>query len=196
MKHSIQLLLSELSVLNTVSVSEVFGVERARSTMHNWIHKADLRPVSGKMPDHVAVDETLIDLNDEHYWLYVAVDPETNDLLYTSLEPTTNTGLAEVFLAELSERYDVADAIFLINGVHSLQAACHPAGYNFRYEKHGNRNAVERIFREIKRRTVCFSNCIRTPQQTQPTTASGCSASHGRHSPDAARGGIRESPNR
>jgi transposase-like protein len=28
------------------------------------------------------------------------------------------------------------------------------------YEKHGNRNAVERVFRETKRRTVCFSNCF------------------------------------
>jgi len=45
----------------------------------------------GKSPDHVAVDEAVIRLNDELYWLYAAVDPETNELLHTSLEPTTNT---------------------------------------------------------------------------------------------------------
>ena len=100
MKLSIQLHLSGLSLLNTVSVLEIFGVERARSTVHNWIHKADLQPTSGKIPDHVAVDETVIQLNDDQYWLYAAVDPETNELLYTSLEPTTNTGLTKVFLAE------------------------------------------------------------------------------------------------
>ena len=160
MKLSIQLHLSGLSLSNTVSVLEIFGVERARSTVHNWSHKADLQPTSGKNPDHVAVDETVIQLNDEQYWLYAAVDPETNELVYTSLEPTTNTGLARTFLAELSEKHDVADAIFLIDGAHSLQAACHRAGYDFRYEKHGNRNAVERVFREIKRRTICFSNCF------------------------------------
>jgi len=33
----------------------------------------------------------VIRLNDELYWLYAAVDPETNELLHTSLEPTTNT---------------------------------------------------------------------------------------------------------
>jgi len=78
---------------------EVFGVKRGRSTMHNWIHKADLQPESGKNPDHVAVDETVIRLNDEQYWLYAAVDPE-NELLHTSLEPTTNTVIAQTFLTQ------------------------------------------------------------------------------------------------
>ena len=41
-KLSIQLHLTELSLLNTISIFEVFGVERARSTVHNWVHKADL----------------------------------------------------------------------------------------------------------------------------------------------------------
>jgi len=52
MKLSIQLHLSGLSLLNTVRVCEVFGVERARSTVHKWVHKADLQPGSGKNPDH------------------------------------------------------------------------------------------------------------------------------------------------
>ena len=160
MKLSIQLHLSGLSLSNTVRVLDVFGVQRARSTVHNWVHKADLQPESGKKPDHVAVDDTVIQLNDEQYWLYAAVDPETNELLHTSLEPTTNTVLAQTFLAKIDEKHDVSEAVFLIDGAQSLQAACHRGGYDFRYEKHGNRNAVERVFREIKRRTICFSNCF------------------------------------
>ena len=42
MKLSIQLHLAGLSLSNTVSILEVFGVKRARSTVHNWVHKADL----------------------------------------------------------------------------------------------------------------------------------------------------------
>jgi transposase-like protein len=49
------------------------------SYAHNWVHKADLQPESGRSPDHVAVDETVIRLNDEQYWLYAAVDPEANE---------------------------------------------------------------------------------------------------------------------
>jgi len=60
MKIIIQLHLCGLSLSNTVRVLEVFGVQRARSTIHNWVHKADLQPEPGKNPDNVAVDETVI----------------------------------------------------------------------------------------------------------------------------------------
>jgi putative transposase len=57
-------------------------VDRHRSIVHNWVQKAELRPTDGADPDHVAVDETVIQLNDERFWLYAAVDPETNRLLH------------------------------------------------------------------------------------------------------------------
>ena len=41
MKLSIQLHLARLSLSNTVSALEIFGIERARSTVHNWVHKAE-----------------------------------------------------------------------------------------------------------------------------------------------------------
>ena len=160
MKLSIQLHLAGLSLSNTVSFLEIFGVERVRSTVHNWVHKADLQPEDGQKPDHVAVDETVIRLNDEQYWLYAAVDPETNKLLHTKLEPTTNKVVAHTFFAELSEKHDVDDAVFLIDGSRSLKDACSRHGYDFRYERHGNRNSAERVFREVKRRTSSFSNCF------------------------------------
>jgi len=198
MKLSIQLHLAGLSLSNTVSVLELFGVKRARSTVHNWVHKAELQPRSGQNPDHVAVDETVIRLNDEQYWLYAAVDPETNELLHTKLEPTTNKVIAHAFFAELREKHDVDDvprnrrflvceqdaqrlvtAVFLIDGSHSLKDACRRHSLDFRYEKHGNRNSVERVFREVKRRTIGFQTVLATPEQKLPTTGSDHSASHG-----------------
>ena len=160
MKLGIQLHLAGLSLSNTVSILEIFGVDRARSTVHNWVHKADLQPESGRSPDHVAVDEAVIRLNDENYWLYAAVDPETNELLHTKLEPTTNKVIAHAFFTELREKHDVDNAVFLIDGSLSLEDACSRHGLDFRYERHGNRNSVERVFREVKRRTSSFSNCF------------------------------------
>jgi len=160
MKLSIQLHLAGLSLSNTVSILEIFGVQRARSTVHNWVHKADLQPTIGQNPNHVAVDETVIQLNDEHYWLYAAVDPETNELLHTQLEPTTNSAFAQQLLAEIRERQHVSDAVFLIDGSHSLKDACSRHGLDHRVERHGDRNSVERVFREVKRRTSSFSNCF------------------------------------
>jgi len=160
MKLGIQLHLAGLSLSNTISILEIFGVKRARSTVHNWVHKADLQPESNQNPDHVAVDETVIRLNNNKYWLYAAVDPETNELLYIRLETTTKSVIAQTFFAKLREKHDVDDAVFLIDGSHSLKDACRRHSLDFRYEKHGNRNSVERVFREIKRRTTSFSNCF------------------------------------
>ena len=158
--NSIQLHLAGLSLSNTVSLPGVFGVERVRSTVHNWVHKADLLPEAGRSPNHVAVDETVIQLDDEQYWLYAAVDPDSNDLLYTKLEPTRTKVIADPFFAELREKHDVDDAIFLVDGAVPLHRACRKHGLDFRYERHGNRNSVERVFREVKRRTTSFSNCF------------------------------------
>ena len=151
MTLSIQLHLSGLSLSNTVRVREVFGGQRARSTVHNGVHKPDVQPNSGESPDHVAVDETVIRLNDEQHWLYAAVGPETNDLRHTTLEPTTTTVIAQPFLAETDENPDVSEAVFRSDGPQSFQAACHRAGDDCGSETHGSRTAVERVFDRIAR---------------------------------------------
>ena len=158
MKLGIRLHLAGLSLSNTISILDGLGVERCRSTVHNWVQKADLQPTDGVNPDHVAVDETVIHLDNEQYWLYAAVDPDTNNLLHTKLEPTRTNAIAHTFFTELQEKHDVDDAVFLVDGATRLNAACSRHGLDFRYEKHGNRNSVERVFREIKRRTTSFSN--------------------------------------
>jgi putative transposase len=158
MKLGIRLHLAGLSLSDTVSVLDRLGVERCRTTVHNWVQKADLQPLDGANPDHVAVDETVIQLNDERFWLYAAVDFDTNRLLHVKLSPTRNQAITEIFLAELREKHLVDDAVFLVDSAPWLQAALHRHGFDYRHEKHGNRNSVERVFRELKRRTNQFSN--------------------------------------
>jgi len=115
LKFGIRLHLAGLSLSDTVSVLDRLGVERCRTTVHNWVQKADLQPLDGANPDHVAVDETVIPLNDERFWLYAAVDPDTNRLLHVKLSPTRNQAITEMFLAELREKHLVDDAVFLVD---------------------------------------------------------------------------------
>jgi len=96
-KLSIQLQSSGLSLSYTVSFLEIFGVDRVRSTVHNQVHKADIQPETSRSPNHVAVDETVIQLDDERYWPYAAVGTGSNDLLRTRLEPTGNNAIADRF---------------------------------------------------------------------------------------------------
>jgi transposase-like protein len=54
------------------------------------VKKVDLQPTSGADPDYVAVDETVIQLNNERFWLYAAVGPALNRLIHVKLFPTRN----------------------------------------------------------------------------------------------------------
>jgi len=79
-KLGIQLYLAFLSLSNTFTVFEIYGVERARSTVHNWVHKADLQPISAVTEEQLAVDEKMIRLHGQKVWLYGAVDPYINEI--------------------------------------------------------------------------------------------------------------------
>jgi len=168
MKLGIQLHLAGLSLSDTVTILEILGVNRHRTTVHSWVKKADLQPVGGAEPDHVALDETVIQINDERFWLYAAVDPETGKLLHIKLSPARNEAITLMFISELREHHHVDDAVFLVDAGAWLHTALHRHGLRFRYERHGNRNAIKRVFREVKRRTRQFSN---TFSHVNPATA-------------------------
>jgi transposase-like protein len=70
MQYGIELHLADLSLAETTSVLERFGIDRCRTTVHNWVRTAGLQPADGARPDHVAVDETVIQVNDQRYWLF------------------------------------------------------------------------------------------------------------------------------
>ena len=142
MELGIQLHMAGLSLSDTVSILEKFGVDRHRTTVQKWTKKADLQPADGYSPDHVAIDETVIQLNDECWWLYAAVDPETNRYLYVMLFPSRTTVVTRKFLQELRQKHDVEDAEFLVDRGPWLHAALHRHGLRFRHVTHGNRNAI------------------------------------------------------
>ena len=73
----------------------------------------------------------MIQIDDEQYWLYAAVDPDSNDLLHRKLEPTRTNVIADQFFAELREKHDVDDAIFLVDGAVPLHRACEKHGLDF-----------------------------------------------------------------
>jgi transposase-like protein len=79
------------------------GVQGSRKAAHDWVQKADLQPTSGKAPNQVSVDETVIRINDQQYWLSAAADPTTNELLHLRLFTVTTTALPEIFLKELGK---------------------------------------------------------------------------------------------
>lgn len=108
-ENSIQHYLVGVLLLNIVILEES-SVERDRTTVYNWVQKADLQPAGGENPDRVTIDQKLIRVNNEEYWLYAAVDPETSRILHARLFPTHTTLIGREFLTELCEKHDVSTA--------------------------------------------------------------------------------------
>lgn len=149
------------------SVAREQNPERSRTTDHNWIQKAGLQPEKACTPNHDAVDKSVIQVNCQRYRLYAAVDSDVNRLLHIRQYPTKTTALTEMFFSELREKYPVNDAVFLVDRAPWLQAALHHR-LRFQHETQRNRNAVERFFKELKRRTNQFYNHFRN---ANPDTA-------------------------
>jgi transposase-like protein len=55
----------------------------------------------------------------------------------------------------------LVNAVFLVDGAPWLQTALRRYGLRFQHETHGNRNVIERLYKEIKRRTDQFANHFR-----------------------------------
>jgi putative transposase len=169
MKLAVRLHLSGLSLSNTVSVLDVLGISRSRSAVHNWVQKSDLEPAAGRDPDKIALDETVVKVDGERFWLYAAVEPDTNVILHVALYSTRNIVTTKMLLGDLAEKHEVENAEFLVDGAPWLQAGLFELGMHFRHETFGERNPVERVFQEIKRRTEQFYNTFShaTPESAE-----------------------------
>jgi putative transposase len=158
MEFAVELHLGGLSLSKTVLAIGQLGVSRARSTVHNWVQKADLIPRGGCEPDKVALDETVVKIDGEQFWFIAAVVPDTNRILHAGLYSQRNQAMTSRFLRELDAKHEIRDAEFLVDGAPWLHAGLFELGIHFRQETFGDRNPVERVFQEIKRRTEQFYN--------------------------------------
>ena len=150
--------LAGMSLRDASQFLDELGVQRSHVLVHKWVHKADLQPISTVTADQLAVDEKMIRLHGQQFWLYGAVDPKTNKILHVSLFPTATKQTTRWFLTELHHRYQLDDVMFLVDDADYLGPVLAEDGYRFQTLAHGNRNAIERVFWEIERRTSSFAN--------------------------------------
>jgi putative transposase len=108
------------------------GVERSRKAIHDWYKKAESQHTDGQNPNHVAIDETVIRINDQQFWLYAAADPETNKLLHPWLFTTTTTPLTEIFLRELRQKHDANPPCFWSMALNTSKLRWPELGYDFK----------------------------------------------------------------
>ena len=157
----IQLHLAGLSLSNTKQRLEKLGVQRSRTAIHDWVHKANLTPAPDTTPTEIAIDEKAINVDGTIEWLFAAVDTTTNKLLHVRLFQTRTTERTLLFLRELQKKYDLDDVMYFVDDAHHLKGAVSRLGLRFQVCRHGNRNRIERVFREVERRTSSFATTFR-----------------------------------
>ncbi len=71
-----------------------------RKAVHDWVQGADPHPASDASLDYIALDETVIRISGQQFWLYAAVDPDLNEFQHIRLFATTTTVSTQQFLRE------------------------------------------------------------------------------------------------
>ncbi len=110
---------SGLSLRETAAALETFGITRSHQAVFQWVHRvAEKVPDSPRaQPSRVAVDETAVKIGTKQHWLYAAIDVETKLLLGAWISPRRGTDPAAEFLGRLTEKHDLSEATFLVDGM-------------------------------------------------------------------------------
>ncbi|MFB6253850.1 MAG: IS6 family transposase, partial [Halobacteriaceae archaeon] len=113
-----------LSLREVTAVLEWLGIDRCHQAIWYWTQtladaQSDPPPTA---PSRIAVDEKQIDVAGEQKWLYAAIDTESRVLLAVDIYSRRGTDPAAAFLHRLTEKHDVDDAAFLVDGMGYLTA--------------------------------------------------------------------------
>jgi len=146
------------SLRETQAILRLFGVQRSHQAIFQWVHRvADSVPDPPEaQPKRVAVDETAVKINGELSWLYAAIDLDTKLILGVDLFGTHGTDPAAAFLHRLSEKHDLSEAVFLVDGF-GYQTALARLGLSGRRD-YTDRNLIEKWFHTLKMRIDRFHN--------------------------------------
>ena len=156
----------ELSVREVAAVLELLGVDRSHGAVWNWTHDLAESQADPPMaaPSRVAVDEKQIEVDGERKWLYAAIDTESKFLLEIDVYSRRGTDPAAAFLHRLTEKHDVSDTEFLVDGGGYLTAL-------FRHDLSGQldsqeRNHIEKWFQTVSMRIDRFHSFWRGSQSS------------------------------
>ncbi|MFB6197759.1 MAG: IS6 family transposase [Halobacteriaceae archaeon] len=144
------------SLRETTTILSMLGVERSHGAVWNWVHRVSdtgCDPPSAS-PTRVAVDETAVKINGEWSWVYAAIDTDTKLLLDVALFGRRGTDPAAAFLHQLTEKHDLSDATFLVDGYGYLTALSR-LGLSGQLD-YTDRNHIEKWFHTLKMRIDRF----------------------------------------
>ena len=138
------------SLRETQEILRLFGVERSHQAIWQWVHQvADSVPDPPEAkPKRVAVDETAVKSNGELCWVYAAIDCDSKRILDAELFGRHGTDPAAAFLHRLTEKHDLSETVFLVDGF-GYETALARLGLSGQLD-YVERNLIEKCFTHSK----------------------------------------------
>jgi putative transposase len=112
------------SLRETQAILRLIDVKRSHQAIWNWVHRlADRVPdPPTATPSRVAIDETAVKINGDWPWVYAAIDLGSRLILDVSVFGRRGTDPAAAFLHRITEKHDLDDTVFLVDGYGYLTA--------------------------------------------------------------------------
>jgi putative transposase len=102
----------------------------------------------------IFVDETLIKINGQDHWLWIAYEPNIHSCLLFHLSKERTIFMCYQFFKEIRSRY--GNKLIYIDGAHWYNNACKWLRLKHILYETPLKNLMERFIQEIKDRTECF----------------------------------------
>jgi putative transposase len=105
--YSLYLYFLGLSLRNTSKALDIFDDEkRSYVSVWNWIQKfGSCQIYKRKRVSAFIIDETIIQIGNQHFWLWICIEPIHKTILGIHISNERNMFVAENFIRSLVEKY-------------------------------------------------------------------------------------------
>ncbi len=135
-------------------------IKRTHVSIWKWVQKysniADRFVIAKCRVKEIFVDETLLKINGQDYWLWIAYEPNIHACLLFHLSRERTIFVCYQFFRQIRSRY--GSKIIYTDGAHWYKAACKWLRLKHIMYDIPLKNLMERFIQQIKDRTECFDD--------------------------------------
>ena len=157
--YSLYLYFLGLSLRNTSKALIIFKDDkRSYVSVWNWIQRFGSCHIYNKRKRVSAfiIDETVIQIGNQHFWLWICIEPVHKSILGINISKERNMFVAENFIRSLVDKYG-KHTVYTDGGTWYPQA-CTFLHLKHRLHSHFEKSLIERVMQYFKDRTECFDN--------------------------------------
>ncbi len=156
--YSLYLYFLGLSLRNTSKALVIFRDEkRSHVAVWEWIQRfGSLQIYKRKRVSAFIIDETIIQIGNQHFWLWICIEPVHRSVLGIYISEERNMFVAENFIQSLVSKYGR-------HTVYTDGGTWYPQACTFLHLKHRlhsplERSLIERVMQYFKDRSECFDD--------------------------------------